>query len=145
MKWIKGQLWCLAGAVLAALIMTAYYHLMAYYSGYPADRGFLATLIISSIAIGALVGLTEGAPALAWVIYAYAVSFLFGVLNIRPFASHDVPPSIVAALYALYSVPSGLLGTILGILARFIYRKRKSKGQQWGPGYPPQGVGSPDP
>jgi len=145
MKWIKGQLWCLAGAVLAALIITAYYHLTVYYSGYPADHGFLAALIISSIVIGALLGLMEGAPAMTWVFYAYVASFLFGILNIRPFASHDVPPSIVAALYALYAAPSGLLGTGLGMIALFIHKKRKTKGQQWGPGYPSQGAGSPDP
>ena len=139
MKWIKSQLWGLAGAVLVALIMTGYYH------GHPSAYGFRAILILSSIAIGALLGLKEGAPALAWVVYAYCVAFLFDILNIQPFASHDVPPSVVALFYALYAVPSGLLGTVLGMIARFIHKKRKTKGQQSGAAYVAQSAPSADP
>jgi NAD/NADP transhydrogenase beta subunit len=119
MKWIKGQMWCLAGAVVAVVVMTAFT------AGQPTDHGFRGMLVGSSLIVGVLVGTMAGFPSVVWVAYTFAVSFLFGILKIRPFGSHDVPPSIVAGLYSLFAAPSGIVGAALGAWLRSRRRKRR--------------------
>jgi len=120
MKWIKGQIWCLAGAAAVALVMTAFYFC------HPTSHGFRGMLIGSCLVVGAATGLKAGFLSIFWVAYSYAASFLFGVAGIQPFASHDVPPSVVAAFYSLYAVPAGLTGSIIGAALRSV-RKRRNK------------------
>jgi hypothetical protein len=118
MTWIRKQTWGLMGAVLVALVMTAFYY------SHPTSHGFRGMLISSSLLAGVLVGMKAGFSSLVWVIYSFVVSFLFGILNIQPFASHDVPPSVVAGLYSLYAAPSGIVGTLLGAALMFARRRR---------------------
>ena len=61
----------------------------------------------------------------------------------------SLPPFRPSALICCFlSVVISGIGTIIltGIyLARLIRKNRKQSAEQGGPGYPPQGVGSPDP
>ena len=52
---------------------------------------------------------------------------------------------IIAGTYTQIPEPSTIALLLVGTFGLLINGRNKKKFQQWGPGYPPQGVGSPDP
>ena len=56
---------------------------------------------------------------------------------------HGVPPAFI--FLPLFAANSIIWGFCISGIIYLLYRKRNPSLQQGGPGYPPQGVGSPDP
>jgi hypothetical protein len=96
----------------------------AFHFYHPTSHGFRGMLLCSRLIVGAVTGMKVGFPSVAWVVYSYGASFLFGIVGIQPFASHDVPPPVVAAFYSLYAAPSGLAGSVLGATLKVVRRRR---------------------
>ena len=81
------------------------------------------------------------------VLYATLGGFAVGasatILLAFPKSANLFPISV--AFMTIFIAPGALIGCLLGHLANRIIQRNNKIAEQAGPGYPPQGVGSPDP
>ena len=106
--------------------------------------------IVGMTIAAALTGLAGGFWAVGWK-WAICVLLYPGMLLGWAFVFGDnissldeVTGTITMISLVTNTIGGFILGALVGAVVRMV-RKPKIRGEQGGPGYPPQGVGSPDP